>query len=384
MKKILYIHHTGVLCGAPRSVALLISKLDKTKYIPVVLMLEDGPARKLFMDAGAEVIVDSRLGAFHGTKVSGMSFRLFIRNLLYMPSTNYFGKKIIREINPDLIHLTSTCLFQHAKIAKKINKNLPIITHVREPLLDSIFGKVLRVMNYKYVDAYIAIEEYDLSKMKTKNKIARIVYNFVDFNSYNTNIKSSILRDELNISNDNKIFLYLARISKSNGTLEMVRTLNKVSLDKKYHFVIVGATANKENSYENQVAIECMRNRNIHLLKFRNDIPEVIASSDVMIVPFIEPHFSRTVIEAAAMGIPSIVSNVKGLDELVIDGKTGFIYNHIDENDLINKINKIGNDDSLRQKLGMNAEKRAKKLFDAETNANKTFEVYEELFGKKE
>lgn len=379
MKKILYVHHAGELGGAPKSLALLISNLNKDKYKPIVLMIKDGPARNLFIKAGAEVIVDSRLGAFHGTTVSGMSLRLFLNNIVYLPTTWYFGKKIIKKVKPDLVHLNTTCLFQYAKISKKLNNNVPVVTHVREPLLNSIFGKILKIMNYRYVDSYIAIEEYDLSKMKTKNKLTKVIYNAVDFNKYNSKIKSDVLMQDIKASNNDVIFLYLARVVKSNGLLKMIKDINALNLNEKFKFAIVGLNYEKENYYEKQIINEAKKNSNIHLFKFRSDIPKVIASSDVVIVPFIEPHFSRAVIEAAAIGIPSVVSNVKGLDELVVDDETGYIYDLDNKNKLLEILNKIGDNHELRSRLGERAESRARKEFDAEINARRTEEVYEKL-----
>lgn len=382
MIKILYVHHSGGFSGAAKSVELLISKLDRSKYHPTVLMLEDGPARKIFEKIGVEVIIDSRLGAFHGTTVSGMSMRLFVKNLLYIPSTTFYGRKIYQRLNPDIVHLTSTCLFWHAKIIKSINHKIPVITHVREPLLDSIFGKILRFMNYKYVDAYIAIENYDLSKMNTKGKIAKVVHNFVDFDKYNSEVKSNILRKELNLDADSIVFLYLARISKSNGTLEFVKTINENELDDKYKFIVAGATSSDKHEYEKRVKKEIEKNSNIYIMGFRDDVPELIASSNVMVVPFSEPHFSRTVIEAAAMGVPSIVSDVKGLDELVVHNETGLIYELSNPFSLIEVIKLMGENEGFRDELGSKAEQRAKKLFESNTNARETFKVYEKLLDR--
>lgn len=378
MKKILYIHHGGGLGGAPKSLAFLIEKIDRTKYYPIVLMTNDGPAKELFKEVGAEVIIEPRLGVFHGTTVTGMSFQLFMFNLIYLLPTKFLGKKIIESIKPDLIHLNTTCLFQYAKISKKIKMDIPVITHVREPLLDNIFGKILKVMNHRYVDAYIAIEKYDLSKMNTDSKISKVIYNFVDFTKYDSDIKSDILREELSLKKEDVVFVYLARIDKSNGALQMVKAINNLCKNKDFHFVMIGANEIK-SEYEKKVEKECKNNPNIHLLNFRRDIPEVLASSDVNISPFVEPHFSRSVIEAAAMQVPSIISNVSGLTELVIDGKTGYVFDIRNQSDFIEKINLLGGNPILRRELGVNSKIRAENLFEANINAKRTFDVYDLL-----
>lgn len=375
--KILYIHHAGGIGGAPRSLSFLINDLDKNIYEPIVLMVEDGPARKIFEEAGAKVLVDTRLGAFHGSTVSGMSFKLFLKNVLYALPSYVLAKKIIKKINPNIIHLNSSSLFMFAKAGKKVNNSIPIVSHIREPLLDSMFGSILRNGNHKYVDSYIAIEKYDLSTMNTTSKLTKVIYNSVDFEVYNPSVKSNVLREELNLNNDDTLILYLARISESNGVIELIQNIKENVNNTNIHFAIIGYNNQSINKYVKNVIDES--SKNIHVMELRNDVPEVIASSDIMIVPFTQPHFSRSVIEAAAMGKPSIVSNVKGLDELVLDGVTGYIYDLNSSEDLVEKIDILASDENLRIKMGEKAHIRAMDLFDTKKNSKRVFELYEEL-----
>lgn len=377
MKKILYIHHDGGIGGAPKSLSFLINDLDKTNYEPVVLMVMDGPARKLFEDAGAKVIVDTRLGAFHGSTVSGMSFKLFLRNILYLLPSYFLAKLIIKRINPDIIHLNSASLFIYAKAANKVDKSIPIVSHIREPLLNSFFGDILKFMNHKYVDYYIAIEKYDLSTMNTKNKLTSVVYNSVDFEFYNPDVYSNVIKDELNLRNDDILILYLARITKSNGALELVRSIKESIEGTNIHLAVIGYDKKNFSKYVEEVLKES--SSNIHIMELRDDVPNVIASSDIMVVPFTQPHFARSVIEAAAMGKPSVVSNVKGLDELVVDGQTGIIYDLKSSQDLLNSIKILVDDEPLRKSMGEKAYIRAKELFDTKKNSNRIFRIYDSL-----
>jgi glycosyltransferase involved in cell wall biosynthesis len=379
-RRILYVHHSGGMGGAPRSLAFLIKRLDKSIYEPIVICLWGGPAVKLFEEAGATVIVDTKLKPFHGTTVSGMNIKIFLKGIIYAYPTYLRAKKVIKELQPDLIHLNTTCLFMLAKAAKKVSSNLKVITHVREPLLDSLSGKILKYMNHKYVDGYIAIDKYDASKLNIKDRIAKVVYNFVDFDEYNSEVKSNVLRKELNISEDSIIFLYLARIAQSNGTLEMVRKCKEIVNNKKnYHFVIVGDVPEESNEYTIKVRGICDTNSNIHLLKFRNDIPNVIASSDIMLCPFTKPHFSRAIIEAAAMGKPAIGSNVGGPAELIVHKETGLLFDVNNFDTMLDCINKMASDNEYIKYLGKNAEKFAYDNFNMEKNSKETFKVYDDL-----
>ena len=93
--KILYIHHAGELGGAPKSLSILLNGLDKNYFIPHVFMLINGSAKELFLKEKVEVTSSKwRLFAFHGTTVSGMSFKLFIKNIVHILPNIFAAFKI--------------------------------------------------------------------------------------------------------------------------------------------------------------------------------------------------------------------------------------------------------------------------------------------------
>lgn len=382
--KILYFHHGGAKGGAPRSLAFLIKKLDKSKYEPYVLICYDAEEnKKIFESVGAKVIYRKFMGAWHGSEVSGMSLRILYHNLKNAIPTYFQMFDILKEVNPDIVHLNSTCLFVAAKAIKKYNKNIPIVCHVREPLLDGFWGNILRKENEKYIDEYIAIEQFDADSLKTKKNV-NIVYNFVDFNDYNSKIKSDCLRKEFKIKKDEIVLLYLARISKENGAKEMLNNITELmQKNEKFHLCLVGIQNNINSKYQDDVLkLSHKFPTRIHFSEFRKDVPNVIASSDIMIAPFVKPHFARSIIEAAAMGVPSIGSNIGGIKELIKDGKTGLLFNYETFEDFNQKCEKLINDCELRKTMGLEAEKYAIENFDADKNSKRTFDIYKKLLYK--
>ena len=378
-KIILYFHHGSSSGGAPRSLSFLIDKLDKNVYEPyVVCFMDFDRNNRLFTKSGAKVIYAPMMRAWHGSTVTGMNLTLFLSALYHYNFNILEAKRLVEKIRPDIIHLNSTCLWPVAKSVKKNFPNIKIICHVREPLMNGFFGNILRKNCNKYVDEFIAIEKYDLDSLKTKKK-STVISNFVDFNVYNSSLKSKCLRDEFSLDDDDFIILYLAIISPSNGTLEMINKLKELLISNNHiHLFIIGMPDECRNQYHNAI-VEASSYDNIHLLQFRNDIPNIIADSDLNIVPFIAPHFARSVIEAAAMGVPSIVSDVDGLKDLVINNKTGLIFNHNTFEDLNDKVLSLYEDREFLKTLGTNAEEYAKREFNADINANRTFEVYKNI-----
>lgn len=377
MEKILYIHHGSAEGGAPRSLVFLIRQLDRTKYVPIVLCMKDRERNeKLFSDAGAEVIYDESVGPWHGSEVSGISLGTIKRNLKYCVSTYNSICRIVKQVKPSIVHLNSTCLFLAARAIKHIDRSIPVICHVREPILKGFWGDILRKGNSGCVDHFIAIEQYDAESLGAVKVPVSVIYNFVDFTIYNSKIKSNVLYQELGIPNEHTILLYLARVIEQNGALTLIEKLQDYLLKKNsVHLVIVGLNNNCLSPYEKKVINLAANNPFIHILPFRTDVPEVIASSDIMIVPFEKPHFARSVIEAAAVKVPSIVSNVGGLKELVIDGETGLMYNN--KESLVQCCQRLIDNNYIREEMAANAEKYALDNFDSVKNAKRVFEIYE-------
>lgn len=375
--KVLYIHHGASNSGSARSLSFLINSLDKNKYEPyVVIFCDYDRQKKLFEEAGAKVVFVKGLGAWHGSTVSGMSLRILLSNIIHAIPTYILTRKIIKKIKPDIVHLNSTCLFICAWSIKKYNKNIPVICHVREPLLDGLFGNILRKYNEQHVDRFIAIHEYDAESIHSKKRID-VVYNFVDFNIYNPNVKSNILREELGLNNNDTICLYLARIASSNGALELLENSKDILAKRKdIHYCIVGF--NRKNKYNKKVINLANQCENVHILKFRSDVQNVIASCDINIVPFTKPHSARSIIECSSMRKVSIGTNIGSIKELIKNNETGYLYEP-NYKDFDVKLLKLVDDKNVRNKMQDNAYKFALVNFNSKKNIKKIIKVYDEI-----
>jgi glycosyltransferase involved in cell wall biosynthesis len=377
-KNILYIHHDHGNSGASRSLSFLLDKINTEKYTAKVHSIFGGPAVELFKSKPVEIVYDSGIYSFHGSTVTGMTLDRSLRNFKRLPQSILAAYRIIKKNKPDIVHLNSSCLFAAALATKLVDKKIKVVCHIREPLLRySLSASIIRYMNFHFVDHFIAIDTFSGSSMKTRKNI-NIVYNAVNFDEYHPYVKPEGLRDQLNISKDEIIFLYLARMAKSNGALDLIKTADKLTKAfPKFRFVLAGMNKGATDRYSKRVAAAAAANGNIHLLEFTSKVPALIAEADVLVVPFTKPHFARSIVESSAMGKPVIGANVGGVNELVVHGKTGFLYNNEDE--FYNCCVKLGNDASLRTTMGGAAIEFAKQNFDNNISSKKVFDIYDKL-----
>jgi len=382
-KRILFIHHAGGIGGAPRSLSFLISQLNKEKYEPIVLILRKGPAENILRDAGAKVLFYKGLFSFNGTTVSGMDFKLFLANFIGFFPTLLKSYFIIKKVKPHILHLNTTCLFSFAIASKIRNKNIPVISHVREPILKGFWGSFLRIGNKIAVDGFIGISNYDLESVKIKKQSKQVVFNSYNFSkaAKNIGIHRNEVRSQYKIG-DKIVLLYLCRISPSNGLLELVSFFIKNKDEfRDVCLMIVGFDPLDKSGYVNEVVKLCSEYPDIFkLINKTLDVTPFLDACDLVISPFVTPHFARSVIEAAAFSKAVIVSNVGCQNELVIDNQTGWLYNN--ENELKEVLIDVTNNPDKIPSFGKNARQYGIKTFNSIDNNKKIVDFYESFFNK--
>jgi glycosyltransferase involved in cell wall biosynthesis len=110
------------------------------------------------------------------------------------------------------------------------------------------------------------------------------------------------------------------------------------------------------------------------------DIPELLAEADVFVLPSYREGLPRSLIEAAACGLPLVATDVPGCREVITDGRDGLLVPPRDATALADAIRKLVEDPELASRLGANAREKAKAVFDEDLIIDSTLNVYRELF----
>lgn len=411
MKKarILYIHHGQGIGGAPLSLLFLIRKLDRSKYCPIVLCLYESPATDLYRNEGIETYVAQGIHELSHTNLTWHSqvwYRrpgdLVKQALAFWPSV-WRSYRFAKTSKPDLVHLNSSALAPSAIGAKLAG--VPVIWHVREPIHHGYSGIrrwLLRQCIYRVSDRVIAISKHDARQLTQADKV-RIVYNFVDFKEFDRGISGDGFRKEFALDEGIRAVGMLGGVSMTKGTLEFVKAAEIVRgvLDNVKFFIVgnypraiehVGIRQRAKEAAKGIMGItgyyqkirafierEGLR-EDIVFTGVRRDIPNILAGLDLVVFPSTVPHSARPIIEAGAMAEPVVASDLGGPRELVAPGETGLLVPPKNPEALANAIITILSDEDLVRRMGEAGYRRARQLFDAEVNAQKTFDVYEEVF----
>jgi phosphatidyl-myo-inositol dimannoside synthase len=165
--------------------------------------------------------------------------------------------------------------------------------------------------------------------------------------------------------------LTVSRLVSRKGHLRVIQALDRLiqkdpSIKITYHIVGKGLE-------QKRILSEIYRRKLDDYVLFHihcsdNDLDALYAASDIFVMP-VHNHpvdkegFGMVYLEAAQYGMPSIATNMSGVDEAVIDGQTGILIKDGDIDALENSINQLIKDVDLRHKLGNAAKDRASKGF---------------------
>lgn len=178
----------------------------------------------------------------------------------------------------------------------------------------------------------------------------------------------------------NKIsFILIARMLKDKGISEFITSSKIVST--KYpntRFILVG-DVDKENpaSFIKDELNKELSGTNVEWLGHRYDIIELLQESDVMVFPSYREGLPKSLIEAAAVGLPIITTDTVGCRECVDEGINGFLVPIGNSNILAQKMIELIENPAMMKKMGKASRVKAEKEFSLNMVIEKTFELYE-------
>ena len=191
-------------------------------------------------------------------------------------------------------------------------------------------------------------------------------------------------RAEFNIPHESFVFIYLGRINIDKGINELIQSFNQLTQENKNtHLILVGPIDIKQPTEKNRVENLIKDSINITRYEYTDSPERFLSMSDVLCCPSYREGFGTVVIEAAAMGITSIGSDVVGLKDSIINNQTGLLFRCGDSEDLREKMQLLMDNHELRKSLSENAVKNAMNRFSSSRLSNLVLDEYREKYDNK-
>lgn len=169
-----------------------------------------------------------------------------------------------------------------------------------------------------------------------------------------------------------------------NATAKLFELLKKENSDlvNQIQLKIVGNGPEFDNL--NQLAMKL----NIsHITEFvgaipNEEVPKYLSEFDVYCAFSHSESFGVAILEASACQVPVIVSNVGGLPEVVLDGETGFVVNHLEIDEVTKKLLTLVTNPTIREDMGQKGRKFVKEHYEWKKNVLQMEKVYENVIEK--
>lgn len=189
------------------------------------------------------------------------------------------------------------------------------------------------------------------------------------------------IREKYNIKLNAIVFGFVGRIVPDKGIkilVEAFENLQKIKSDS--ILFLVGEFEKIRDSLDEGTLKKINSNANIRCNReWISDVLPFYAALDIIVLPTKHEGFGLTLIEAAALGIPTIASKVTGCVDAVVDGVTGLLVEVDNSQELLNAMLKLSNDEPLRKRLGNQGKQRVIESFDSKILIRDHIEYYKKL-----
>jgi glycosyltransferase involved in cell wall biosynthesis len=212
------------------------------------------------------------------------------------------------------------------------------------------------------------LEEFILSHRFTNKSKVKIIgngsSNGIDTTFFNPSLYTEDpkqeLRAQLGISEKDFVFVFVGRLVSDKGINELVKAFNwltrqPVNRSIHYKLLLVGPLETELDPLQDQTLNEIQSNPTIITTGFQPDVRPYFAISNALVFPSYREGFPNVVMQAGAMGLPSIVTDINGCNEIIEDGKNGLIIPPKDAKALQEKMLRLVEDEQLYKHLASNS-----------------------------
>lgn len=130
-------------------------------------------------------------------------------------------------------------------------------------------------------------------------------------------------RVELGIPKNDFVFSFVGRIVKDKGVNELVTAFDKLSQDSHVSLILVGPQENDLDPIKKETEETIKDNKHIHTVGRQNDVRPYLAASDAFVLPSYREGVGMVLLEANAMDVPCIASDIIGCNDVVTEGVNG-------------------------------------------------------------
>ena len=197
-------------------------------------------------------------------------------------------------------------------------------------------------------------------------------------------IEKVALREKWNIQPDDFVFVFVGRIVSDKGINELIKAFSQLQAAENNEqigikLLLVGGLESDLDPLNPKTLAEINQNKDIISVGFQQDVRPFFAISDALAFPSYREGFPNVVMQAGAMGLPSIVSDINGCNEIIVEGENGLIIPSKNVEKLKEKMLTLAKDKNLYIKLKENSRRMIENRYEQSVVWKALLEEYEGL-----
>jgi glycosyltransferase involved in cell wall biosynthesis len=354
--------------GGQESLFHLASALDGERFRPCALVPGEGSLARSCRARGIDVrMLDL-------PAVTAGSIRRVITGLRQLSA-------LVDELAFDILHTDGPRNTLYAGIVGRL-KHRPVVWHVRTSIRDPydplLFGLSSKIILVAQALACRFPHRNAREKLHT-------IHNGVDLDYFTPGVVGCRQVPGAALRPDEVVLTVAARVEEAKGQLSLIDACSRIHLRRPLRLRILFAGRVTEPNYH----AACLRKAQaaglgdaVHFLGHVDDMQGLLNSSDIVALPSVEGEaFPRSILEAMACGKPVVATDVGGVREAVLEGRTGFLVPAGAPAALASRVQALVVDETLRERMGQSGRRRAEALFGAARAAARTVDVYEDVLG---
>jgi len=191
-------------------------------------------------------------------------------------------------------------------------------------------------------------------------------------------------REMLTIPPAARVVLFIGRVTRDKGMLELADAFSRLkAADPEAYLVVVGPTEPKRDPLPSALLRALESDKRIRMTGYDPEPEKYLAMADLLCLPSYREGFGNVVIEAGALGVPTVGTRIDGLRDAVVDGVTGLLVPPKNAAALAGALAGLLKDDAKRKRMGNAARERARNLFDSRIVNDRVLGEYRRLLGNR-
>ena len=370
---ILFVIGSLEIGGTEKQMFILTSRLRRIGFSCSVFALKaDGPLRQIF----EEIDVPVYCGDLTKRDLRKAPWKLVL--------SLYRLLLVIKRERPTIIHAFLPLVVFIGALAGRIVRVPMVITsrrgfgtHQDRYFVLKALDHFANILSHRVIVNSRAVWKDMIERDHIDESKLYLIYNGIDSIPFEDALQDREEgRKELGVEIDERVVIVVANLIKYKGHLDFLKAAKKV-MDKipKTRFLLVG----EDRGIQKHLEWKCHELGISSQVKFmgqRNDIPQLLALSELSVLPSHEEGFSNTILESMAAGLPVVATNVGGNPEAVLDGKTGWLVPPENPTVMAEKIIDLLSNPERARSWGEQGRKRVKKLFTVEEMVKNHLELY--------